>query len=142
MSSLPYKIIYSKRFTHPDPVELLHSAHEETANGDHKNISASTTNSYVSEAGAHLTDNQAYDHVAANERIIRSAIRLSDNYEIDTDILCYPDAVVIKSWLPFSLYEGRIKQLISDIIAEARILSIQADENDPYRFILSLEFSM
>ena len=48
----------------------------------------------------------------------------------------------IKSWLPFSLYEGRIKQLISDIIAEARILSIQADENDPYRFILSLEFSM
>lgn len=77
---------------------------------------------------------------SSSEWIDRS-IRLSEDYEVDTDILLYPDCVRVILWLPYALYEGQIKQMLSALISEAISLSFQADTQNPYRFIVSLEFS-
>lgn len=75
-----------------------------------------------------------------SKRIERS-IRLSEDYEVDTDILLYPDCFRVILWLPYALYEGQIKQTLSSLISDAISLSFQADMQSLYRFILSLEFS-
>ena len=80
------------------------------------------------------------DVTSFSERIERS-IRLSENYEINTDILLFPDCVRVILWPPYALYEGQIKQTLSSLISDAISLSFQADTQNPYRFILSLEFS-
>lgn len=80
------------------------------------------------------------DDTSFSERIERS-IRLSEDYAIDTDILLYPDCFRVILWPPYAFYEGQLKQTLSSLISDAISLSFQADTQNPYRFILSLEFS-
>ena len=138
MESLPYKTIYPKRFDQPDPAELMRQAR--TGNKiDPLEIEPEpipvTSNDLLSASGF------SQKSLPDIEKIKQVAVNLSNYYSIDVDIRNYSDSVIAVFWMPFSLYEDVGKQMIAYLISQAQSVSFQADTNNPYRFILSFEYS-